>query len=77
MIARDIAGRLTAAQRRAVLTSDLYFAARHKGKWNALAKPTASRLFKLGLIEDAQCLTFPTPLGLEVRAILKEAPDAE
>lgn len=70
--AETIANKLTKAQRRAVLTRDDGFAIGHKGKWAFMSSPTARILHNLGLIEAPRSMCFPTPLGLEVRRILKE-----
>jgi hypothetical protein len=66
----DIARRLTAAQRKVVLTNDRGFADHAKGKWHSMSKPTAEILFGLGLLEEPVHLSRPTELGLRVRAIM-------
>jgi hypothetical protein len=73
----EVVGKLTEAQRKAVLTDDRHFAIGHRGKWFCTSMATAKRLFSLGLIVTRDTLSRPTPLGLEVRALLlKENPHA-
>jgi hypothetical protein len=54
-----------------VLTRGIGFADHAKGKWSGTNIVTARKLHALGLIETADTLSFPTPLGLEVRAQLE------
>jgi hypothetical protein len=68
--AQAVISKLTASQKRAMMTDDTGFAPRWKGHIHCLYLSTAAVLFRLGLIVENDTLARPTPLGAKVREVL-------